>query len=69
MSEHRHYGNRIVQFWETGETRLVAHCDKAAEACKLLDRARVLNDQKRRYTEAARTIARAESLPGFAWVD
>ena len=50
-----------------GETRAV--CADAQKAAELLNKAIHLNDIKRKYTEAARTIYKAESLPGFRWLD
>lgn len=41
--------------------------EDAARAAELLNKAQHLNDTRRRYTAAARTIATAEALPGFAW--
>lgn len=49
------------------EVQKVATCPQANKAAKLLQRARVLNDVKRRYAAAARLIAEAEALPGFMW--
>lgn len=46
---------------------LVASCDAPAKAVELLNKARWLNDVKRRYTAASRHIATAEALPGFRW--
>ena len=41
----------------------------AIKAAELLNKARHLNDVKRRYTESARTIATVEALPGFVWTE
>lgn len=60
--------NVILKFWN-GETRVVATCQDASKAAKLLNDARYLNDIKRRYTAAARKIATAEALPEFVWVE
>ena len=61
-----------VFFVSNDDRRLAATTatsDAADRAATLLNRARVLNDQKRKYTAAARLIAEAETLDGFAWVE
>jgi hypothetical protein len=68
---HKAHGRAVLLCWPDGEARVVASCcgqDSAIEAADLLNRARYKNDVKREYTNAARLIARAESLPGFEWV-
>lgn len=52
-----------------GEDHAIAATpDRAAEAAMLLNKARDLNDRQRKYTAAARLIAKVETLPGFAWL-
>lgn len=65
-------GPFIIAVHSSGEERKAAKCASipvAAEAAELLNRARYLNDVKRRYTDAARKIATAEALPGFQWIE
>ena len=70
MSAVRHIavGRKVFIAFQDGEMRHRATCDRASDAARLLDRARVLNDQQRKYMAAARAIAEAEMLPGFHWV-
>lgn len=44
-----------------------ANAAAAASAAKMLNDAQWLNDAKRRYTAAARLIAKAETTEGFTW--
>jgi len=63
-------GKFIVLVHSDGDERKAAQCGSIAEAvqaAKLLNDAKHLNDVKRRYTDAARKIAKAEALPGFRW--
>jgi hypothetical protein len=60
--------NVILKFWN-GDTEVAATCQDAPKAAELLNDARRLNDIKRQYTAAARKIATAEALPGFAWTE
>lgn len=60
---------RFVVFQAGGESRIRAECDNAQQAADILNKARYLNDAKRRYTAAARLIASVESLPGFRWIE
>ena len=53
---------------QTIRAQTATHAD-ATRASELLNRAGYLNDHKRRYTAAARTIAQAESVAGFRWID
>lgn len=53
----------------SGETRVTATCDNATRCAELLNRARHANDAKRQYTKAARLIAEAMALPGYAEMD
>jgi hypothetical protein len=63
-------GDNVFLEWTTGERRFVAKTTGyAKEAVMHLNKARFLNDVKRKYTEAARKIAQAEALPGFQWID
>jgi hypothetical protein len=62
-------GNTVILAWFNGEAEPRAKCDDAEKAARLLNKAMHLNDTKRKYTAAARTIAQAESLPGFRWMD
>lgn len=64
MSFYHAVGNKVVL-----EHRVAAVCNDAPRAVKLLNRARDLNDRKRRYTAAARLIAEAETLDGFEWTE
>ena len=59
----------VVLCFPDGEQRLAAVCDYPDTAAQFLNRARYANDVRRQYTNAARLIARAEALPGFAWVE
>ena len=70
--------NLIVVVHQNGEERKAAQVNGASKetaaatakkAAELLNRARYLNNVKRRYTDAARKIAAAEALPGFTWVE
>lgn len=52
------------------ESRVRARCanQAAAErAAKLLNEAQVLNHRHRKYTAAAKAIAKAECVEGFEW--
>ena len=44
-------------------------CENAAIAVELLNKAIFLNNTKRQYTNAARAIAKAESIEGFVWTE
>jgi hypothetical protein len=46
-----------------------AVCEDAQRAADMLNRARYLNDEKRKYTAAARLIAKVECLDGFRWIE
>jgi hypothetical protein len=48
---------------------IAATVDKvySCKAVEMLNRAKHLNDIKRKYTASARLIAQVEELPGFAW--
>ena len=70
--------NIVIVVHQDGEERKVAQVNRASKetaaatakkAAELLNRARYLNDVKRRYTDAVRKIAAAEALPGFTWVE
>ena len=69
MGTYKAYGNRVC-FDEYFDLR--ATCRNGTDAIKaadLLNKARNLNDAQRKYTAAARMIAKAESIEGFAWVE
>jgi len=62
----------IVLAHESGEQRIAAEVADHASAkngADMLNKARFLNDVKRRYTDSARMFAKAELLPGFRWID
>jgi len=61
-------GNKIVQVDHNGEQFDVAFCNVPYEAIKLLDKARYMNDVKRKYTASARLFFQVEQLTGFTWI-
>ena len=72
MSQYVAVGTSVVLAHFTGESRIAAELAdhaSAKQAAKLLNRARHLNDVRRKYTASARTIMAAESLPSFRWID
>lgn len=72
MRGYQHQGNRIVFVSLNGETEdRATTCSEqdAAIAVRLLNRAIVLNDEKRQYTAAARLIAEVEAMPCFQWIE
>lgn len=63
--------SRIVFVCANGEQNIAAEVQDHAAALKgaqLMNRARYLNDVKRKYTASARLFAEAEQLAGFRWV-
>lgn len=46
----------------------VADATTAAQAAAMFDKARNLNDRKRKYSASARMFAQIEALPGFRWI-
>jgi hypothetical protein len=78
MSHYTAVANIIVLVFQDGEEIKAAQIKGpskeqsailAKEAVTLLNRARHLNNIKRRYTDAARKIAQAESIAGFEWTE
>ena len=63
-------GNKILVHYNPGkpweETALFATCDEPEKALTLMKKAWGLNES-RKYTAAARLLAQAEALQGFAW--
>ncbi len=64
--------NQVYYLHRCGDRDERAICNSAAdakEAAALLNHAGHLNNVRRQYTAAARTIAKAESIAGFRWND
>ena len=71
MSQYFAVSSSVVLVHPGGERRHAAELadfGTAKQAAEMLNRARYLNDAKRRYTAAARLIAEVETLPGFRWI-
>lgn len=71
MSTYQQFGRCVYLVHAEDDKRLSAECSSSSGAFRatcLLNRARTLNDVKRKYTAAARLIEEAEAIDGFHWL-